>query len=348
MMNGLQALPQWNTFMGNPAGVRLGWINALYWITLGVGVLIASYGSNKYGRKSMLYLAYVFLIVGVVLQTAAKNQATWIAGRAILGIPGGMFGAAAPILMTEVAYPTQRSFWTSVFFTGFYVGAIIAAWTTFGTRNYTTSWAWRVACILQAATPVVAVPCLILCPESPRWLVAMNRREEARRVLIDHHAGGDENSELVKYELAEIEAAVQLEAGQKEASALDLFRGKGNLYRAFITISLGFFSQWVGNGVVSYYLAEVLKTVGITSVTNQTLISACLQIWNLICAVFGAWAVDRFGRRPLMLSAFVIMFSSYIIITACSGSFANTGAKSVGLAVIPFLFVFFAGYDIGM
>jgi MFS family permease len=42
------------------------------------------------------------------------------------------------------------------------------------------------------------------------------------------------------------------------------------------------------------------------------------------------------------------MLVSYIIVTGLSGSFANTGAASVGTAVVPFLFIFFAGYDIAL
>jgi len=42
------------------------------------------------------------------------------------------------------------------------------------------------------------------------------------------------------------------------------------------------------------------------------------------------------------------MLISYIIITGLSGSFANTGNAAVGTTVIPFLFVFFAGYDIAL
>lgn len=42
------------------------------------------------------------------------------------------------------------------------------------------------------------------------------------------------------------------------------------------------------------------------------------------------------------------MLVSYIIITGLSGSFAQTQVPSVGVAVIPFLFIFFAGYDIAL
>ena len=36
-----------------------------------------------------------------------------------------------------------------------------------------------------------------------------------------------------------------------------------------IIIALAFFSQWSGNGLVSYYLKDVLDTIGITDPTIQ-------------------------------------------------------------------------------
>jgi hypothetical protein len=42
------------------------------------------------------------------------------------------------------------------------------------------------------------------------------------------------------------------------------------------------------------------------------------------------------------------MFASYVIITGLSGSFAQSGSGATGIAVIPFLFIFFMGYDIAL
>lgn len=100
--------------------------------------------------------------------------------------------------------------------------------------------------------------------------------------------------------------------------------------------------------MVSYYLALVLETVGITSVTDITLISGFLQVWNLIWCVAAAFSVDRLGRRPLFLASAVMMGVSFVLVTGLSGSFASTQNPAVGIAVIPFLFIFFAGYDIAL
>jgi MFS family permease len=97
---------------------------------------------------------------------------------------------------------------------------------------------------------------------------------------------------------------------------------------------------------VSYYLSLVLKTAGITSVTNQTLINGCLQIWNLIIAVGAAFYVDKAGRRTLFMISCTGILISYILITALSGSFAATNHTATGLAIIPMLFLYYGFYDI--
>ena len=166
-------------------------------------------------------------------------------------------------------------------------------------------------------------------------------------MLTRYHAGGDENSLLVKFEMEEIERAIQADADlQSGSSWLDLFKTKGNKHRAFISITLGIFVQWNGVNVISYYLALVLKAAGITNVRDQTLINGCLHVWNLIWAAGAAANVDRLGRCPLFLASCFGMFVSFTLVTGLSGGFAATGNAQTGVAVIPFLFLFYASYDI--
>jgi MFS family permease len=148
--------------------------------------------------------------------------------------------------------------------------------------------------------------------------------------------------------MIEITTAIRMESTLANASYAELWKTPGNRRRLLISVSLGIFSQWCGNGVVSYYLAIVLTTVGVTSVTHQTLIAGLLQVWNLIFAVVAALSVDKLGRRPLFLASASIMLIGYILVTALSGTFAETGSPATGIAVIPFLFIFFAGYDIAL
>lgn len=131
-------------------------------------------------------------------------------------------------------------------------------------------------------------------------------------------------------------------------SYLDLVRGPGNRKRLFVSLTLGMFSQWGGNGVASYYLTPILISVGVTDADKQLVITGCLQAWNLVCATGAAACIKRLGKRTLFLSSASIMFVSFILITALSASFANTQYAATGIAVIPFIFTFSMGYAIAL
>lgn len=335
--------------MNNPTGAWLGFINAIYWLGNGVSFPVAAWVANKYGRKPGVYIGYVFLVLGVTLQTAAQNEVTFVLARMFLGAASAWFGNAVPLLINEIAYPTHRGICNALFMCGWYVGSIVAAWVTFGTRNYANSWGWRIPSLLQCLIPLITLPGFLLASESPRWLISMGRTDEAAKIIAKYHTAGDMDAPLATYEIIEIETTLKTEQeAHASTSYMDMVKTKGNRRRLFISITLGVFGQWSGNGVVSYYLALVLETIGITSVTHQTLVSGCLQIWNLIFAVGAAFSVDKLGRRMLFLASAATMLVSYIIVTALSATFAKSGTASVGMAVVPFLFIFFAGYDIAL
>lgn len=348
-MNGLQTLDTWHTFMEQPKSEWLGFINAIYWIGTGVSYPIAAWVANRWGRKVGVYIGYLFLILGAVLQAAAMNSTSFVLARLFVGCASAWFGNAVPLLLNEIAYPTHRGIANALFNCGWYIGGTLAAWITYATRDYGNDWAWRIPSLLQVLIPFVALPGFLMSPESPRWLIATGRSEEATVILADAHAAGDRNAPLVVYQRIEIENTLQFDKeATSSAGYIDMIKTPGNRRRLFISVSLGIFAQWVGNGVVSYYLALVLDSVGVTSVDDQLVISACLQMWNLIFAVIAAFNVDRLGRRKLFLASAATMLISYIIITGLSGSFAQTGNSGTGAAVIPFLFIFFAGYDIAL
>jgi len=118
---------------------------------------------------------------------------------------------------------------------------------------------WRIPSALQAVLPLLAMPGFLMIDESPRWLISVDRVDEARKNVARAHAGGDERSPLVAFEIAEIEATIKAEKEARDSTSwADLWSTPGNRHRLFISVSLGIFCQWVGNGVVSYYLVMVL------------------------------------------------------------------------------------------
>ncbi|TLD22399.1 hypothetical protein PspLS_07748 [Pyricularia sp. CBS 133598] len=348
MMNGLQILTFFKHDFNNPTGAILGLMNAVYPLGKVIALFVVTPVADQFGRKLPMAIGLVGCIAFAILQGLSPNLTAFVLARAFLGFFTSFISQPSPVLIAELAYPTQRGKLTSLYNTFFYFGAIFAAWLTFGTFKINSTWSWRIPSIVQGAIPALQLAALWFLPESPRYLVSRGRLDEARRDLIKHHAGGDANSPLVAFEMNEIERAIAAENESYSANSwLDLFRGAANRKRTLIAIIVGFFSQWNGVGVVSYYLTLVLNTIGITDPKDQTLINGMLQIFNWLMATFaGALMVDRLGRRTLFLVSTSGMLVSYICWTGLTSGFVTSKDEGMGRAVLAFIFIFYFFYDI--
>jgi hypothetical protein len=105
---------------------------------------------------------------------------------------------------------------------------------------------------------------LYFFPESPRFLISRGKHEQIKEILIKHHGNGNENDPFVNWEFTEIRDTLALEQQVAADSGWkEMVRALGNRKRCFLIIFTAIFSQCSGNGLVSYYLSPVLKTIGI-------------------------------------------------------------------------------------
>jgi hypothetical protein len=183
--------------------------------------------------------------------------------------------------------------------------------------------------------------------QSPRFLIAKDRHEEALTILKKYHGNG-EVTDFVHTSYTEITETLALE---KEFASkigwLDLLRTPGNRKRTLICYLQGFFSQWCGNGLVSYYLVPVLETIGITSNSEQAGLNGGLQIWNFIVAMWAALNVDRFGRRPMVLASTGSMIICFVLWTILSARYNITGDAGDAKGVIVMIFLFYTAFNCG-
>ncbi|KAF8634309.1 hypothetical protein AX17_004261 [Amanita inopinata Kibby_2008] len=345
--DGLQSLDQWKSAFNNPSGGKLGLLNAIQNIGCLASYPLSPYVTDGLGRRTAIFIGAIIMCLATVLQTASSSVSMFIGARFLIGFGLTFAASAAPLLVTELAYPTQRAQLTSMYNTLWYFGSIIAAWTTFGTFNIPSSWAWRIPSALQALPSVLQIFLIWFVPESPRWLVSKGREEEALKVLAYYHAEGNEHDALVQYEFEEIKTATAFD--HEVASSvgwLSLVTSSGNRKRMRIIIALAFFSQWSGNGLVSYYNNKVLNLIGVTDSNKQLLINGILNIFNFFVAIIAGLLCDRVGRRRLFLTSTVGMMIFWTIQTVCLSLYSQFKTQGTGPAILVMIFLYYGFYDL--
>jgi len=204
-------------------------------------------------------------------------------------------------LIAELVHPQHRAIFTTIYNSTWYLGSIVAAWLTYGTFKIPNAWSWRIPSIVQAGPSAIQLVAIWMVPESPRYLIAKGKNEKALNILAKAHANGNVEDELVQLEYREIRETIQLEKEFEQNGWTEFFVTKGNRHRLVILISLGFFSQWSGNGLVSYYMNDVLSRAGVTDPKLRLEINGILNIINFLTALTMCFFIDKFGRRPLFL-----------------------------------------------
>jgi sugar porter (SP) family MFS transporter len=342
MLNGLQITTQWQEFFDHPKGAHLGTLsNGTRYGQL-ASLLVAAPMMERLGRRRPIAIGSCILLVGIALQTAATNYSMFLVGRLLIGFGNSIQTLACPVLASELAYPFQRPTIIGIENTTGSLGQIMAAWITYGTAFMATSWAWRLPSLLQAMSSIFQLIMSFFIPESPRWLVAQGRREEAWEILKKYHAEGDGDSQLLQFEMQEIDAAIEAQNMQARSSWREWFRTPANRHRLFIVVTSGFIIQWCGNGIISYYIHLVFNSIGITNTKKQLLINGGATISGFVWGNLWSLNVNRFGRRPLYLIGMAGMFTAFLMITVFTGvnqgnNFSN---KDLGNATIFAIFLF--------
>ncbi|KAH8201865.1 hypothetical protein TruAng_003952 [Truncatella angustata] len=318
--NAVQNFNSWLEAFDHPNGSTLGLLGALYQIGSLASIPLVPVLADNFGRKIPIAIGCLIMIAGGFVQGFATSMG---------------------------AHPQHRGRLTAVYNCLWNVGAFICAWLSFGTNYLDNQWSWRIPAILQALPSFIQIAFIYWIPESPRYLIAKDRPEEALTILGRYHANGNIHDPTVQFEYREIRETIKIEMEAKaNSSYLDFFRTKGNRYRFIILISLGIFSQWSGNAIISNYASSLYDAAGVHDSNSRLGLQGGQTILALIVSVSTAMTVDHFGRRALFLTATGGMFVVFIFWTLCSGLYSEYALPGSNYAMLVFVWLFQFAYAI--
>ncbi len=306
------------------------WIVSSMMFGAAVGAAGAGWMSASLGRKRSLILAAIMFVAGSLLCGAAWSPQSLIVARVVLGLAIGIAAFTAPLYLAEVASEDNRGAMISLYQLMITIG-ILVAFLSDTAFSYSGNWRWMLGII--AIPGALFLFGVLLLPDSPRWLMMRNRKDEAIGVL--QRLRGD--AQIVAREAADIEE--QLRTPQR---GWHLFLENSNFRRSVaFGVMLQLVQQFTGMNVVMYYAPRIFQDMGYDT-ASQMWFTAAVGLTNVLATFIAIGLVDRWGRKPILYTGFTVMAVGLGVV----GTMMHLGISSHGeqTLTVAMLLLFIVGF----
>lgn len=321
-----------------------GWVVGSALLGCLIGAAASGIITNGFGRKNSLIVAAILFTLSAwgsgLPQFMPQSVPLLVFFRIVGGLGIGLASMAAPTYIAEIAPADRRgtlvTFYQFAIVTGFFVVFLV----TYSIGNNMSAEeniesGWRHMFWSELIPCLLFLVMTFFIPKSPRWLVMKGRDEEALSVLHKIH-----DEDVADKEIAEIKNSLQHEANQSVKS-VNIFQ-KAVLPIIIIGSLLSLLQQFTGINAVLYYGGDIFEKAlgyGQEDVLQQQILLGGVNFLFTFVAMF---AVDRFGRKPLILIGCIGMVAGFVML---GGSlFIN----SVGLISLFGVLLFIGSFAMSM
>ncbi|EIE88661.1 hypothetical protein RO3G_13372 [Rhizopus delemar RA 99-880] len=325
---------------------------------------------TRLGRKRTIMLNNLGFIFGGILIATAVNSSMFVVGRVLCGLSCGIASLTVPTYIGEIStIPSRGAMGTcNQFF--IVIGILLSS--VIGLPLATVS-LWRVNYVIIAAPAIIQFFLMNTCVESPRYLVSINRIEEAKAILqklrgkasidvefydILEGSLGTAIAQLMikQYGLSDTlkkdqEADINEELivippqASETMNVIQVFMDPVIRRIALTVIGLHAFQQLVGINAVMYYSTTIFNLAFDQETSKyMTIITTAV---NFVMTILAVVLVDRMGRRPLLLVAnmgaclfcilLVIGYVYNIPALLVVSVFTYVASFAIGIGPIPWL-----------
>ena len=235
--------------------------------------------------------------------------------------------AIVPLYQSETAPKWIRGVIVGAYQLAITIGLLLASIVNNATQNRDDTGSYRIPIAVQFAWSIILVGGLLFLPETPRYMVKKNNIPGALASLAKLRRLPLDSSELAE-EIAEIKANHEYELTLGKSSYADCF--KGNLLKRLLTgCLLQALQQLSGVNFIFYYGTQFFKNSGFDNSFTISLITNCV---NTASTFPGLYAIEKWGRRPVLLWGAVGMCVSQFLVAILGTS--TTGQDELGNIIV--------------
>ena len=307
-----------------------------------IGGAISGIVSSRYGRKKALIIAGVLFLLSALgsgnpeflfFEKGVPSMGLlWMFNfyRIIGGIGVGLASAVCPMYIGEIAPADIRGRLVSLNQFAIIFGMLVVYFVNWGIADgQTIEWineiGWRRMFISEAIPASIFAILMFFMPETPRYLALENQDDKALNILTRFNG---------------LEKAKEILADIKKSMGNNTSKGKLFSYGKVVIIIgvlLSVFQQFVGINVALYYAPRIFESMGAAKDASmlQTII---MGLVNVVFTVVAILTVDKWGRKPLLITGSVGMAIGMIAISAL----AFQGI--IGTATLVFIIIYTASF----
>ena len=316
-----------------------------------LGSAVAGWIGDRWGRSHCLIVAAGLMLLSALGSGLAPDIWPLILARWVGGVGVGIAAMVCPLYISEISPAHLRGRLVTVFQFAITIGIMVALFNNYWLHQQSKELAdtlheesffrwilvdeiWR-GMFSAELLPGIFFLCLALTlPESPRWLIKVDRQDEGRRVLNRIFAvGAEEEYNEIRETIAEEE-----ETEKRFIDLLDPIYRK----RLIVAVSLAVFAQFSGINVVFYYGTSLLEKVGFKA-DSALSGTAVIGFFNLVFTLVAMWLVDKLGRRVLLQVGTI----GAIACLAGIGTIISGSSPSTALIALMCGFVAFFAFSLG-
>ncbi len=304
-----------------------------------IGAIIVGKPADKFGRKTTLFTIAVLYFISAIGSALAWDWYSFLIFRFIGGLGVGGASVVSPMYIAEISPAKFRGRLVALTQFNIVFGILLAFFSNYiiaGLNLGALEWRWMFG--VEAFPALLFFILLFFNPNSPRWLIAVGKTDEAKDVLSK--CGTDLGS--VDEEILEIKNSLDLEHHKLK----EPFYTKTYVKPILLAIAIAAFNQLSGINALMYYAPKIFKMAG-AGEESALLQTVAIGGTNLIFTMLALLIIDNFGRKKLMLVGsigYILSLGSTAYAFYTNGT---TFSTSGSLLVLISLIVFIASHAFG-